>query len=199
MPARYEIRCTTDAHSLGRPPELQPSKSLHSAGQEHACCAFNRANRGSAQNAKPLRKLAMDVSQLPFNRLIGLEPADSAGGGLVRLPGDSRYSNHLGTVHASALLAVAEAGSGAFLAQRLGNAEGFIPVVRKMEAKFRKPATGSVSARCMAGPAEVSRWSDELAARGRISVSVPMEVVDSAGVVAMSATVEWFITKSKLS
>ncbi len=138
----------------------------------------------------------MDVSQLPFNRLIGLKSADSADGGLVCLPEDERYSNHLGTVHASALLAVAEAGSGAFLAQRLGDAAGFVPVVRKLDAKSRKSVVGAVSARCTADPAEVKRWLDELAARGRVSVSVPMEVVDAAGVVAMSALVEWFIAKA---
>lgn len=55
----------------------------------------------------------MDVTALPFNQLVGLEPASPESGFLVALPADPEHGNHLGTVHASALLTVAEAGSGA--------------------------------------------------------------------------------------
>lgn len=84
----------------------------------------------------------MDVTQLPFNRLIGLEPAPADSGFLVSLPEGPQYTNHLGTVHASALLAVVEAGSGAFLLRHLGQAEGFVPVVRRLECKFRSRLRG---------------------------------------------------------
>ena len=50
----------------------------------------------------------MDVTDLPFNALIGIERAE-ANNALLRLPSDTRYLNHLGSVHASALLALAEA------------------------------------------------------------------------------------------
>jgi acyl-coenzyme A thioesterase PaaI-like protein len=137
----------------------------------------------------------MDVTQLPFNRLIGLESAAPDSGFLVSLPDGPQYTNHLGTVHASALLAVAEAASGMFLLRHLGSGEGFIPVVRRLEAKFRKPASGRVSARASVASDEVGRWSAELVARGRVSASVPIEVVDAAGVVVLSAVVEWFIAR----
>jgi predicted ester cyclase/acyl-coenzyme A thioesterase PaaI-like protein len=137
----------------------------------------------------------LDVTQLPYNRLIGLEPAPTENGFLVSLPGASQYTNHLGTVHAGALLAVAEAGSGAFLLMRLGDSTGFIPVVRRMEAKFRRPATGRVSARAVVASEEVARWKSEMIARGRVLAPVPVEVVDTGGAVVLSATVEWFITR----
>jgi acyl-coenzyme A thioesterase PaaI-like protein len=139
--------------------------------------------------------LHMDVTQLPFNRLVGLEPA-ADGGFLVSLPAGTQYGNHVGTVHASALVAVAEAGSGAFLVRRLGDVAGFLPVVRRLDAKFRKPATGRVSARAVVADEEVARWVVELASRGRVSAAVPIEVVDMAGVVVLSATVEWFIARA---
>lgn len=41
----------------------------------------------------------MDISQLPFNQLIGLELASPASGFLVSLPTGQQYTNHLGTVH----------------------------------------------------------------------------------------------------
>jgi acyl-coenzyme A thioesterase PaaI-like protein len=142
----------------------------------------------------------MDVTRLPFNRLIGLEPATPDGGFLVGLPDGPQYTNHLGTVHASALVAVAEAGSGEFLARHLGDggdAAGFVPVVRRLESKFRKPASGRVWARASVPPEQVQQWSEELASRGRVSCAVPVEVVDTSGVVVLSAVVEWFIARGR--
>jgi acyl-coenzyme A thioesterase PaaI-like protein len=137
----------------------------------------------------------MDVTQLPFNRLVGLEPAPADSGFLVSLPDGPQYTNHLGTVHASALLAVAEAGSGAFLLDRLGDSAGVVAVVRRLEAKFRRPASDRVSARAVVASEEVARWAAELIDRGRVLAAVSVEVVDAAGVVALCATVEWFINR----
>lgn len=139
----------------------------------------------------------MDVTRLPFNQLIGLERPSEEGGFLVGLPAGERYTNHLGTVHASALTAVAEAGSGAFLVQVFGETEGLVPVVRRMEVKFRKPANGAVRGRAKVAPEEAGRWLSELAARGWVLASVAMEVVDAAGTVVLTAVVEWFITHAE--
>jgi hypothetical protein len=98
-------------------------------------------------------------------------------------------------VHASALLAVAEAGSGAFLAARLGNIAGFVPVVRRLNAKFRKPANGRVAARANVAEEELARWAKELTNRGRVLAEIPIEVIDDASEVVLTATVEWFITR----
>lgn len=137
----------------------------------------------------------MDVTQLPFNRLIGLE-SPVGDDFLVALPAGEQYGNHLGTVHASALLAVAEAASGAFLVKQFGSGTGFVPVVRRLEAKFRKPATGRVTARSTVAAEEVAKWSADLASRGRLSAPVTIEVVDGAGVIVMTATVEWFVARA---
>jgi len=137
----------------------------------------------------------MDVSQLPFNQLIGLELAEADTDFLVSLPSGVQYTNHLGTVHGSALLAVAEAGSGVFLLRHLGDSDGFIPVVRKLDAKFRKPANGKISSRCIVSNKELTRWADELKSRGRLSASITTEVVDAYGAIVLTATVEWFITR----
>lgn len=141
----------------------------------------------------------MDITKLPFNQLIGLELADPESGFLVTLPDKPQYTNHLGTVHGSALLAVAEAGSGEFLVRQLGDIKEVVPVVRKLEAKFRTPATGRVSSRCLVTQSIVTRWADELVSRGRVSASIPVEVVDSNGIVVMSAIVEWFISKRNVN
>ncbi|MBN6740436.1 DUF4442 domain-containing protein [Acidithiobacillus sp. MC6.1] len=139
----------------------------------------------------------MDIAQLPFNKLIGLELAPQGSGFMVSIPDHPQYFNHLGTVHGSALVAVAEAGSGEFLLRQLGHNKGFVPVVRKLTAKFRKPATGQVFSRCSTTQDVIDAWSAELASRGRLLASVPMEVVDSRGEVVMSALVQWFISKGQ--
>src|SRR5438067_1428708 len=79
--------------------------------------------------------------------------------------------------------------------ENLGPAAGFIPVVRRLEAKFRKPATGRVAARCPVAAEDVARWSADPADRGRVLAPVAVEVVDAAGTVVLSATVEWFIAR----
>ena len=124
---------------------------------------------------------------------VGLEPAEPTSGFLVSLPADPKYTNHLSTVHAAALFAVAEAGSGGLL-DAFGSADGFVPVVRRVETKYRFPATGRVSARAVVLTDDVERWKVELASRGRLSATVMMEVVDETGRVVMTAAVEWFVT-----
>jgi len=137
----------------------------------------------------------MDVTQLPFNRLLGLESAPAGSEFLVSLPDGPQYTNHIGTVHAIALLAVAEAGSAAFLIRHFGDRDGFVPLVRRLESKFRKPARGRVSARASVPAEEIARWSVELTTRGRVTAAVPVEIIDSGGVVVLTAVVEWFISR----
>lgn len=138
----------------------------------------------------------MDVTALPFNRLLGLEKAPAESGFLVSVPDSPKYTNHLGTVHAVVLLAVAEAGSAELLLQHMGEPTGVVPVVRRLEAKFRKPARGQVSARASIEPGKLERCSAELKAKGRVSIPVPVAVVDEAGNVVLSAVVEWFIVRT---
>ena len=69
------------------------------------------------------------VTELPFNSFLGIQiAADPAH--LLRLPSGQQYLNHLGTVHASAQLALAEASSGEFLLRHFGSADGIVPVAR---------------------------------------------------------------------
>lgn len=133
------------------------------------------------------------VTTLPFNRFIGLEPAD--GNQLLRLPAGPQFLNHLGTVHASALLALAEASSAEFLLRHFGSSEGVIPVVRRLESKFRKPAHGAVTSTASAAPEVFAQLNTDLAAKNRASIAIAVELHDESGAHVMSADVEWFITR----
>lgn len=137
----------------------------------------------------------MDVTQLPFNKFIGLEKGTDEF--LISLPAGDIYTNHLGTVHASALFAAAEAASGAFLLEQIGSAEGYIPVVRHADLKFKKPARGRISAKASVKAGELEKTKAELAEKGRALVSVNIEVLDEAGTIALTAAFEWFIAAQK--
>lgn len=139
----------------------------------------------------------MEITDLPFNRFIGLARA-SSGGAVLALPGDDRYGNHLGTVHAGALLAVAEATSGEYLLQTFSDM-GFpvVPVVRRVEAKFRKPARGAVHTKWSVTPEAAAEFRSALTAKGRALIDVPIDVFDEHGAHALSATFEWFVARQE--
>jgi hypothetical protein len=134
------------------------------------------------------------VTELPFNSFIGIQTAsDSAR--LLRLPAGGQYLNHLGTVHASALLALAEASSGEFLLRHFASSFGIIPVVRRIEAKFRRPANGAVTSAASAAPDALAQLNADFAAKGRALILIAVELHDESGARALSASVEWFIQR----
>jgi hypothetical protein len=134
------------------------------------------------------------VTELPFNSFLGIERTTDPAN-LLRLPSGKRYLNHLGAVHASAQLALAEASSGEFLLRHFGSVDGIVPVVRRIEAKFRKPAHGAVTSTANAAPESISQLDAELPSKGRCLIPVSVELHDESGVHTLSATVEWFIKR----
>ena len=134
------------------------------------------------------------VTELPFNSFLGLQTATDPSQ-VLRLPSGEQYLNHLGTVHASAQLALAEASSGEFLLRHFGSTEGIVPVVRRLEAKFRKPANGAVISAASAPPESLAQLDAELASKGRSLISITVELHDESGAHTLSATVEWFIQR----
>ena len=134
------------------------------------------------------------VTELPFNSFLGIQIAAEPSK-LLRLPSGDQYLNHLGTVHASVQLALAEASSGEFLLRHFGSTEGFVPVVRRLEAKFRKPANGTITSTATAAPASLEELDLELASKGRAVIPITVELHDQSGVHTLSATVEWFIQR----
>jgi acyl-CoA thioesterase FadM len=134
------------------------------------------------------------VTELPFNSFLGIQTAAEPPQ-LLRLPSGGQYLNHLGTVHASAQLALAEASSGEFLLRALRSMDGIVPVVRRLEAKFRKPANGAITSTVTTPPDTLDQLRADLATKGRALISIAVELHDESGAHTLSATVEWFITR----
>jgi len=136
------------------------------------------------------------VTELPFNSLLGIRRAgDSAH--LLELPSGGQYLNHLCPVHAGAQLALAEASSGEFLLRHFGSADDLFPVVRRVEAKFRKPANGSIVSTASAVPDALARLDAELSSKKRSLISIIVEIYDELGAHTLSAEFEWFIQREK--
>jgi hypothetical protein len=119
------------------------------------------------------------VIELPFNQHVGLQIADDLTK-VLQLPAGAQYLNHLGTVHASAQLALAEASSGEFLLRAIGDLAGIVPVVRRLESKFRKPANGRLTSTASTADG-IESLRNELEAKGRALITVQVELHDETG------------------
>lgn len=139
----------------------------------------------------------MDVTQIPFNHLVGVKRVESPGGGL-ELKDAANLKNHLGTVHASAQFALAEASSGDYLAHHFKEfTASVIPVVRSVEAKFKKAATGRLHAKAQVPEEDCHRFVSDLTAKGRAAIGIDVEILDTNGAVTMNARFNWFVQKAK--
>lgn len=138
----------------------------------------------------------MDVIEVPFNRFIGMERVAIADEVLLKLSDSPHYKNHLGTVHAGAQFSLAEACSGEFLlAHFQEEASSYLPVVRRVEIKYRKPATGEIYAKAQVSDDQFQKFLDTLHAKNRALLLIDVDVLDSNNVVTMSASIEWFVQK----
>src|SRR5260370_40888832 len=90
----------------------------------------------------------MDITEVPFNHFLGIKKSPADGPHLLELDNLPEYRNHLGTVHAGAQMALAEAASAEYLLRTFeGAAAGALAVVRRVQAKFRNLVNGKVFAK----------------------------------------------------
>ena len=111
------------------------------------------------------------------------------------LDNKSEYRNHLDTVHASAMFALAEATSGHYLLGQFDELPNIIPVVRKVEVKYRKPAFGIVYSAAKFRDTDKINIIDPIHQKGRVLLSVEVSLFDKEEVLIMQSVFEWFVTK----
>jgi len=139
----------------------------------------------------------VDVLRVPFNALLGIARASVGSGYLLELADSPSFANHLGGVHASAQLSLAEATSGEFLVVQFGAmVQGTVPVVRRLEAKFKRPAQGRLRSRARVADEDLRKFVESLETRGRSLITVQVELFDDRDTVTMNCSVEWFIQKA---
>ncbi|MDB6115314.1 MAG: hypothetical protein JWQ83_2267 [Lacunisphaera sp.] len=137
----------------------------------------------------------MKATDLALNQWLGMREAPAGAAHLLELPFTPALHNHLGTMHAAAQFALAEAASAACLQRHFGAAGDVFAVVRGAEIKYRKPAISDLLA--FGAPDEATRtgWLAELAARGRAPAVILIDLRDRAGTLTFHGKFDWFISR----
>ncbi len=139
----------------------------------------------------------MNVLDLPFNTILSIKKSDVPDT-ILMLEDRVKYQNHLGTVHASAQYALAEASSGEILERTFGNWNGaYFPVVRRAEVKYKNPAKGRLISTGFIDADRAMKAKKELSEKGRTFVDVTVKIVDEGKNVTFESTFTWFIAKDK--
>lgn len=136
----------------------------------------------------------MKITDLPFNQLIGVEEATDNEYDLCLLS-DLKYTNHLGTVHASALFSLAEATSGYYLLRHFPEYQsGLIPVVRQVEIKYKKPAIGQVNSVAVLIDSTIEEIGYQLQTKNRALVKLKVDLYDNNKTHVFTGNFDWFVT-----
>lgn len=139
----------------------------------------------------------MDVSSLPFNSWLGLTTTDNT----VQLIPGSDHLNHLGTIHASVLFAVAEAASGNWFVRRFPElTESHVGVLRTSRVKYRRPGSSESPLIGLASceDATVEEFAQSLNKRGRATLEISA-VVKQSDEGLLTATFVWFVSNGRPS
>lgn len=138
----------------------------------------------------------MKATDLALNRQLGMIAAPARAAHLLELPFTPALHNHLGTMHAAAQFALAEAASAECLQRHFGAAVGQVfAVVRGVELKYRKPATGDLLAFGTPDDNTREHLVAELEARGRSSAVILIDLKDRTGTLTLHARFDWFISR----
>ena len=137
----------------------------------------------------------MNVLGLPFNKILLIKESEISDT-ILMLDDRVEYQNHLGTVHASAQYALAEASSGEIIERNFGDWNGaYFPVVRRVEVKYRNPAKGKLFSTGSIEADKAMHAKEELLKKGRTLVDVMVKIVDKDKNTTFESTFTWFITK----
>lgn len=135
---------------------------------------------------------------VPFNNHLGLELKSlSAGEGVVVLPDRAELKNHIGSQHAAALFAAAEAASGLAVTGAFADLLARVtPLVKVARIEFSKVARGPVTATAKLGASRAEILSS-LEGGGKADFDVAVTLTNREGVVVGSTTVNWSLRANK--
>ncbi|MBX3735449.1 MAG: DUF4442 domain-containing protein [Candidatus Didemnitutus sp.] len=140
----------------------------------------------------------MKPTDLAFSQALGLVAAPAGAEHLLELPFGAFVQNHVGTTHAAAQFALAEAASAACLQRDFPALDGKVfAVVRGVQLKYRKAGTGDLLA--FARPDDLTRANlvRDLETKTRTAATVLVELKDRAGNVTFSGSFDWFIARGE--
>ena len=93
---------------------------------------------------------------------------------------------HIGSMYAGALFTLAEIPGGALFLTSF-DASQFYPIVKEMNLRFRRPATGDIVVEARLSAEEIERLQTEAQANGKAEYVLELQLTDGSGeVVALS-------------
>lgn len=141
----------------------------------------------------------MNILDIPFNRFLSLQPHETDRR-IMSLRYAPELTNHIGTMHASAQFALAEACSGQFMLTRFPEeVDGNIALLRKSEVKYKRPAKSDIVAEAWCDDGTIEGFISRLERKHRSFLPVDVAVRDEEGIVTMQGTFEWYIEKREAS
>lgn len=94
--------------------------------------------------------------------------------------------NHIGSMYAGALFTLAEIPGGALFLTSF-DTQRFYPIIKEMNLRFRRPATGDIRVEARLEAAEIERLQAEAAETGKAEYVLELALTDNTGeVVAQS-------------
>jgi uncharacterized protein (TIGR00369 family) len=139
------------------------------------------------------------IQNIPLNQTMGIRIEDAAAGSAVATMAERpEYLNHIGTPHAAALFALAEAASGACVGASFFNQMGAItPLAKEGTIRYRKVARGALRASAkLAQP--VGEIEAALAASDKgVETRVLVELANEQGELTTELEVVWFLKKRR--
>ena len=139
----------------------------------------------------------MKATDLALNQLLGIRDAPAGAPHLLEMPFTPQLRNHLGTMHAAAQFALAEAASAECLQRHFGELAGRVfAVVREVVVNYRKPATGDLLAYGTLGESTRTGLVAGLATRGRASAVILIDLKDRTGTLTFHGKFDWFISQA---
>lgn len=138
----------------------------------------------------------MKPTDLALNQRLGILAAPAGAAHLLEMTHAPLLHNHLGTVHAAAQFALAEAASAECLQRHFGADVGrAFAVVRSVEVRYRQPATGDLLAYGEPDESTCLRLVPTLTERGRSRAVILIDLKDRAGTLTFHGKFEWFISR----
>jgi thioesterase domain-containing protein len=88
--------------------------------------------------------------------------------------------NHIGSMYAGALFTLAEIPGGALFLTSF-DAQRFYPIVKEMNLRFRRPATGDIRVEARISAEEIQRLQQQASEQGKAEYLLQLQLTDGSG------------------
>lgn len=141
-----------------------------------------------SQSPEELAEYTAGVHALiPVFAAMGLEVVEAGGGrAAARIPVEPNR-NHFGVIYAGSLFSVAEM-LGGIIGMTALDLDGFVPIVKRLEITFSRPATSTVTAATSLSQSDIDRVRAEAQETGKSEYVLTCDVTDEDGTVVASTS-----------